>query len=112
MAKFDASAYDSFDEITSRLERIVAEVRDKDVSLEQSLDLLDEAIGLGSRAVELVDVSELSDREVAASAPGAAADAGTPAREGESEKDGAAAAGAATGRAAQEGDAPDGRAGA
>ena len=85
MAKFDASAYDSFDEITSRLERIVAEVRDKDVSLEQSLDLLDEAIGLGSRAVEIVDVSELSDREVAA---------------------------AATGRAAQEGDAPDGHAGA
>ncbi|MEE8704129.1 MAG: exodeoxyribonuclease VII small subunit [Olsenella sp.] len=112
MARFDASSYDSFEDITSRLEKIVAQVKDNDVSLEQSLDLLDEAITLGSRAVELVDVEELSDREVAASAPGAEAASGADAPEGASEGGPAKGAGGAAGPSGQEGDAPDGREGA
>ncbi|MFR2950599.1 MAG: exodeoxyribonuclease VII small subunit [Collinsella intestinalis] len=38
----------SFDEITERLDEIIAQVRSKDTSLERSLDLFDEAIELGS----------------------------------------------------------------
>jgi hypothetical protein len=44
---------------------IVASVRDKDTSLERSLDLFDEAIALGSAAVDLVDLTELSPSEEA-----------------------------------------------
>lgn len=53
----------SFDAITERLDEIVATVRSKDTSLERSLDLFDEAIKLGSEAVEMVDRFELSPRE-------------------------------------------------
>lgn len=54
----------NFDEITERLDEIIAQVRSKDTSLERSLDLFDEAIELGSRAVDMVDSFELSPREV------------------------------------------------
>ncbi|MDO4595738.1 MAG: exodeoxyribonuclease VII small subunit [Coriobacteriaceae bacterium] len=57
------SAQNSFDEISARLEEIVAAVRSKDTSLERSLDLFDEAIRIGSKAVEMVDQFDLSDRE-------------------------------------------------
>lgn len=40
----------NFDEISDRLDQIIATVRSKDTSLERSLDLFDEAIELGSRA--------------------------------------------------------------
>lgn len=53
----------NFDEITERLDEIIAQVRSKDTSLERSLDLFDEAIELGSRAVDMVDSFELSPRE-------------------------------------------------
>lgn len=53
----------SFDAITGRLDEIIAAVRSKDTSLERSLDLFDEAIKLGSEAVEMVDQFELSPRE-------------------------------------------------
>lgn len=53
----------NFDEITVRLDEIVSAVRSKDTSLERSLDLFDEAIKLGSRAVDMVDSFELSPRE-------------------------------------------------
>lgn len=53
----------NFDEITARLDEIVSAVRSKDTSLERSLDLFDEAIKLGSRAVDMVDSFELSPRE-------------------------------------------------
>lgn len=53
----------SFDDITERLDQIIAQVRSKETSLERSLDLFDEAIELGSRAVDMVDSFELSDRE-------------------------------------------------
>lgn len=53
----------TFDDITERLDEIIAQVRSKDTSLERSLDLFDEAIDLGSRAVDMVDSFELSPRE-------------------------------------------------
>lgn len=55
----------SFDDISDRLDDIVEAVRSKDTSLERSLDLFDEAIKLGSRAVEMVDQFDLSPREEA-----------------------------------------------
>lgn len=53
----------SFDDITERLDEIIAAVRSKDTSLERSLDLFDEAIRLGSKAVDMVDQFDLSPRE-------------------------------------------------
>ena len=52
----------NFDEISDRLDQIIATVRSKD-TLERSLDLFDEAIELGSRAVDMVDKFELTPRE-------------------------------------------------
>lgn len=57
------SSVKNFDDITARLDEIVSKVRSKDTSLERSLDLFDEAIELGSRAVDMVDSFELSPRE-------------------------------------------------
>lgn len=65
MARPDTSRYQTFGDITSRLDDIVAQVRDKDVSLERSLDLFDEAIALGSKAVDLVDATDFSPEEEA-----------------------------------------------
>jgi exodeoxyribonuclease VII small subunit len=59
------TAYQSFEEVTGRLDQIVTTVRDKDTSLERSLDLFDEAIKLGSRAVDLVDKVDFSPEELA-----------------------------------------------
>ncbi len=59
----DAPSHNSFDDITARLDEIVSTVRSKDTSLERSLDLFDEAIKLGSQAVDMVDQFELSSRE-------------------------------------------------
>ena len=53
----------TFDDICGQLDSIVEQVRRKDTSLERSLDLFDEAIKLGSAAVEMVDVTELSAAE-------------------------------------------------
>lgn len=55
----------SFGDITDRLDEIVSTVRSKDTSLERSLDLFDEAIALGSKAVELVDKLEFTPEEEA-----------------------------------------------
>ncbi len=41
-----------------RLEQIVAEVKSKDTPLDRSLDLLDEALRLADRTVQLVDARE------------------------------------------------------
>ena len=79
MAKIDTSEYQSFDQITARLDSIVDQVRDKNVSLEHSLDLFDEAIALGSKAVNMVDTTEFTpeeeDRLVQAQAAGDVTDA-------------------------------------
>ena len=63
MARIDTSSYKTFAEVTDRLDEIVKAVRDKDASLERSLDLFDEAIALGSKAVEMVDRVEFSEEE-------------------------------------------------
>lgn len=65
MARVDTSRYQTFGDITDRLDDIVGQVRDKDVSLERSLDLFDEAIALGSKAVDLVDATDFSPEEEA-----------------------------------------------
>lgn len=59
------STVHTFDDVMARMDDIVAAVRAKDASLEHSLDLFDEAIALGSKAVEMVDNFEPSDREAA-----------------------------------------------
>ena len=69
------TALNSFADITERLDEIVASVRSKDTSLERSLDLLDEGIALGSRAVELVDSFDLSPEEAEQLADAVEADA-------------------------------------
>lgn len=56
-------AYNDFESVTARLDEIVKDVKAKDTSLERSLDLFDEAIGLGSKAVELVDRTNFSPAE-------------------------------------------------
>ena len=51
-------------------------VRSKDTSLERSLDLFDEAIELGSRAVEMVDKVDFTEEEAARIAGDAPAESG------------------------------------
>jgi hypothetical protein len=61
-------AYEHFSDITHRLDEIASAVKSKDISLEATLDLFDEAIALGTRAVTLVDVpKDLDDAAVDAS---------------------------------------------
>jgi hypothetical protein len=62
--KPDISAYKDFDQIVDRMDEIVGQVRDKDTSLERSLDLFDEAIALGSKAVDLVDNTTFTPAEL------------------------------------------------
>lgn len=61
-----AGDYNTFGEVRARLDEIVSEVRKKDLSLEKSLDLYEEAIKLGNRCAELVDKSDYSDEEARA----------------------------------------------
>lgn len=86
MAKPDTSAYKTFDQISTRLDEIITQVRNKDTSLERSLDLFDEAIALGSKAVDLVDTTDFTPEEEALLRDGAeaslSADAGPEAQEG------------------------------
>jgi exodeoxyribonuclease VII small subunit len=53
-----------------RLEEIVAQVRKKDVSLEKSLDLLEEGVRLANQCTELIDRADWE----AAAAPAEVAD--------------------------------------
>lgn len=61
--RVDTTQYQTFDQITERLDEIVSQVRKKDLPLERSLDLFDEAIALGSKAVDFVDTSAISPEE-------------------------------------------------
>jgi len=63
--KPDTTPYTTFDQIANRLDEIIGQVRDKDTSLERSLDLFDEAIALGSKAVDLVDTTDFTPEEEA-----------------------------------------------
>ena len=55
----------SFSDVRLELEDIVSQVRDKDTSLEKSLDLFEKAIRLGNDAFELIDRVEFSPEEAA-----------------------------------------------
>jgi exodeoxyribonuclease VII small subunit len=48
----------SFTAARTRLEEIVTQVRKKDVSLETSLDLLEEGVRLASQCTELIDSAD------------------------------------------------------
>lgn len=72
--KVDVSGYQTFSQISDRLDDIVSAVRDKDISLERSLDLFDEAIALGSKAVDMVDAVDFSPEEEARLVEAAAAE--------------------------------------
>lgn len=48
----------TYSEAKARLDEIVAEVRRKDVSLEKSLDLLEEAGRLASHCTDLIDQAD------------------------------------------------------
>lgn len=59
------SSPETFGEVRARLDEIVSEVRSKDVSLEKSLDLYEEAIKLGNRCAELIDKPDYTASEIA-----------------------------------------------
>lgn len=63
----------TFEQARLRLEEIAAEVRKKDVSLEKSLDLLEEGVRLANICTELVDHTDLSASVGAADADADAA---------------------------------------
>lgn len=52
-----------FETARKRLDEIMEQVRSKDLSLEKSLDLYEEAIKLGARCSSLVDNTALSEEE-------------------------------------------------
>ncbi len=79
--KPDLSAYRDFDQITARLDEIVGQVRDKDTSLERSLDLFDEAIALGSKAVDMVDTTNFTPSELERLKDDTTIDASSPEKE-------------------------------
>ena len=53
----------SFAQARARLEDIVTQVRKKDVSLETSLDLLEEGVRLASQCTELIDSADWDPTE-------------------------------------------------
>ena len=81
----------AFETTRSRLEDIVSQVRRRDVTLEQSLDLLDEAVRLVNECNDLIDQTAFrasaGDETVPAGPDGVAApaavDAGSPSAESE-----------------------------
>lgn len=65
----------TFETTKARLEDIVSQVRRKDVSLEQSLDMLEEAVRLVNQCNDLIDQTSW---KAPATADGDAQDAGEP----------------------------------
>lgn len=57
----DVASDRSFTEIRSRLEEIASQVRGDDIALDKTLDLYDEAVKLGMKATELLEVIEEDD---------------------------------------------------
>jgi exonuclease VII small subunit len=56
----------SYVRLKDRLEEIVVSVRQKDLSLEKSLELYEEALRLGGRCVELIDRTDFTAEELEA----------------------------------------------
>lgn len=61
----DDTQKETFGSVRARLDEIVAQVRSNDVSLEQSLDLYEEAIRLGNKCAELIDKPDYAPEEIA-----------------------------------------------
>jgi exodeoxyribonuclease VII small subunit len=55
-----SSDYQSYEEAKARLDQIVSDVRGKDISLETSLELLEEGVALANKCTELIDVASWS----------------------------------------------------
>lgn len=69
MSEPSAQPAPSYADMVARLDEITERVRSRDASLDECLDLLDEAVKLGLDAVGLVDAPQLSAAEQAAAAP-------------------------------------------
>ncbi|MDR0347546.1 MAG: exodeoxyribonuclease VII small subunit [Coriobacteriales bacterium] len=54
----------SYARTRERLEEIVTQVKAKDISLEKSLDLYEEALRLGSTCAEMIDRTDFSAEEL------------------------------------------------
>jgi hypothetical protein len=67
-----------FGEVVGRLDQIVEAVRRKGASIDESLDLLDEAIELGLSAIALVDTDDPAASDEPAASDGSAAPATAP----------------------------------
>jgi exodeoxyribonuclease VII small subunit len=61
-----SNEYGTFAQVRTRLDEIVVEVRNKEIPLEKSLDLYEEAIKLGNRCAELVDKPDFTEEEAQA----------------------------------------------
>jgi len=55
-----SSEYKTYEQAKERLDQIVTDVRGKDISLEASLDLLEEGVALANKCTELVDAASWS----------------------------------------------------
>jgi exodeoxyribonuclease VII small subunit len=54
----------SYGALRERLEEIVVQVRSKELPLEKSLDLYEEALRLGNRCAEVIDRTDFSAEEL------------------------------------------------
>ncbi|MCL1879955.1 MAG: exodeoxyribonuclease VII small subunit [Actinomycetia bacterium] len=59
----------SFERVRDRMEEIVVQIRSKDLPLEKSLDLYEEALRLGSVAAEMIDRTDFSVDELGQTSP-------------------------------------------
>ena len=64
--RIDTSQYTDFEQVSGRLDEILKEVKRKDLPLESSLKLYEEAVALGSKAVDLIDVQTATLQEIEA----------------------------------------------
>ena len=64
--RVDTSQYTDFEQVSGRLDEILKEVKRKDLPLESSLKLYEEAVALGSKAVDLIDVQTATLQEIEA----------------------------------------------
>ncbi|MDR1088693.1 MAG: exodeoxyribonuclease VII small subunit [Coriobacteriales bacterium] len=53
----------SYTQQKERLEEIVLQIRDREVPLEKSLDLYDEALAIGTRCVEMLEQTDFTAEE-------------------------------------------------
>jgi exodeoxyribonuclease VII small subunit len=54
----------SYTQQKERLEEIVVQIRAKDLPLEKSLDLYDEALAIGSRCADLLEQTDFTAQEL------------------------------------------------